>query len=127
MKNIALAIGAVAIIVLAVLAFNHSGNEVSLGGTLQARLLATATSSVGHQQDRTLFTAKEYCASRVISTLGVPVSLSFKSSSIDPTSVRGHLQGASTTVAYDSGLYGCGEIVAAASATTTVTIAEFVY
>jgi hypothetical protein len=94
---------------------------------MQARLLSNATTTVGHQTDRTLATEKEYCASRVVSTLGLPIYLSFKSSTLNPAAARGHVQSASTTVAYDSAVYGCGAIVAAASATTTVAVAEFIY
>lgn len=121
-----LIIGIIAVVL--VLGYVNQGD--SLGNAtpdLQARLLVATTTSVGHQTDVTLFSEKTSCASRVISTFGTPIVLSFDSSVVNPSATNGHIQGASTTVAYDSGLYGCGAVVAASSATTTIATAEFVY
>src|SRR3990167_4345966 len=46
------------------------------------------------------------CSSRTISTASTSIMLAFGSST--PSASFGHWQGASTTVAYDSGLYGLG-------------------
>lgn len=41
-----------------------------------------------------------------------------------PTGLYGHLQAASTTVAYDSGLYGCGLMKVYSFATQQITVSE---
>lgn len=66
------------------------------------------------------------CASRVITTY-VDLSLSFDSD-FAPTATVGHHQAGTTTVEYDSAIYGCGAIDAIAkSATSTVSVTTFVF
>lgn len=66
------------------------------------------------------------CSSRIISTRGESgIMLSF--STVSSTTLSGSVgfyQAASTTVAYDSGIYGCGYWTAYAYGTTTITVAE---
>lgn len=78
-----------------------------------------------------LFASNPQCKSRIISTVGTAISISFDdipgagnvgSSTISST--IGHIQGASTTVAYDAELYGCAAWHGYALASTTVTVAE---
>lgn len=54
----------------------------------------------------TLFQATANCTSRVVSTASTTIQISFGSST--PSATRGAWQGASTTVAYDGEIYGCG-------------------
>lgn len=55
-----------------------------------------------------LFATSSQCASRAISTRGGAVVLTFSDRFGNvPGPVLGHVQAASTTVVYDSGLYGC--------------------
>ena len=110
-----------------IFAYVFPNNQLS-GATpnMQARVLVATTTSVGPQTTITVFSALEYCASRVVTTGTQPISLSFHDGiTVSPT--VGHLQGASTTVAYDSGLYGCGAVTARAGASTTITTTTFVY
>lgn len=66
------------------------------------------------------------CASRVITTY-TDMSLSFDGD-FAPTATVGHLQAGTTTVTYDSAIYGCGAIDAIAkSATSTVSVTTFVF
>ncbi len=93
-----------------------------------SRVSSMATTTVGPQTDRLLFSERELCATRIVTTGTQPVSLSFIATStfnVSPT--EGHLQGASTTVAYDAEQYGCGQVVAAAGASTTITVTEFAF
>lgn len=94
--------------------------------------IQTATStSVGVYAPVTLFDdeTSPTCHSRVVSTnhdirLSFDEVLGHGSSTLSGT--VGHLQLASTTVVYDSALYGCGWMTAKATqATTTVTISSF--
>ena len=72
------------------------------------------------------------CDSRVITTTGKAIQLSFGSLASTTLSVAlergtgGHFQAASSTVVYDAGIYGCGLITALGyDATTSVTISTF--
>lgn len=71
------------------------------------------------------------CSSRIISTTGSALYLSFSDiSSSTPSApaslynALGHVQASSTNVVYDSGLYGCGLVSARSSGTSTVTLTE---
>ena len=69
------------------------------GTTTQSTVIASTTAG--------FFTKpNSVCSSRVISTASSSIMITFGSTT--PTGINGHWQGASTTVAYDSGLYGCG-------------------
>ena len=80
----------------------------------------------------TLFSAKTdgSCKARVVTTRGSSaIMLSFGDTtgfgSTTLSGTAGHLQLASTTVVYDSGLYGCGRMTAFGWSSSTVTISEF--
>lgn len=79
-----------------------------------------------------VFAANAACKSRIITTDGTSaIRISFKdiptSGNIGSTTVGatvGHLQLASTTVEYDSGIYGCGTWNIWAWASTTLSVTE---
>lgn len=102
-------------------------SDVTLGSAqdgVVAQLSTTTLATVGPGV-ATLFATSSTCTTRVVTTLAQPVMISFDSA-FAPTGVRGHLQGASTTVAYDSGLYGCGVWRAASYvSSTTIILSEF--
>lgn len=126
-KKIIIALIAI-IAVLSVIAFigNKPSNTIGFAGYgVIAEHATTSTIVVGTASVATLFTDNEVCASRVISTAGQAIKLSFDSS-ITPTGITGIVQAASTTEVYDSGLYGCGQVTAYGySASTTITKSEF--
>lgn len=66
------------------------------------------------------------CSARVITTAAQPIMLSFSSiSSTTLSQTSGIYQPASTTVAYDGGIYGCGySTVRGLSGSTTISILE---
>lgn len=97
-------------------------------------LSTTSTAVVGPQSGTLLFPEKSFCAARIISTGSNPIMLAFTSailtstatSTTNPSGSNGFQQAASTTVAYNSGLYGCPAVTAYGfTASTTVSIAEF--
>lgn len=90
---------------------------------LHARFATTTTKIVGPGVT-TVVTARDTCASRVISTRNGAVLLSFDENTA-PSATRGHLQSASTSIAYDSELYGCGPIRAFGYSSTTITLTTF--
>jgi hypothetical protein len=72
-----------------------------------------------------LFATSTNCSSRIITTSAQPIMLTFSDNQGKvPTGSFGHLQGASTTVAYDSGIYGCNAVKVYAFASEVVTITE---
>lgn len=97
---------------------------------LPSNLNIATTTQVGPQETNTLFTAKNNCASRIVRTQGQAIILGFADptngdvSSTTISSVIGFIQAASTTVAYDSGVYGCGRVTSYAEASTTLTTME---
>lgn len=97
---------------------------------LPANQLTATTTVVGPQETKTLFSANSVCTSRIIRTQGEPIFLLFADptngdlASTTMTSLAGFYQAASTTVAYDSGLYGCGRMTVEALASTTITSAQ---
>lgn len=112
---------------------NVSGE--SFTGTAANPRLATTT-VVGPQGSAVvktqIFAANTACKSRVVTTDGTSaIRISFTaiptSGNVGSTTVGatvGHIQLASTTVSYDSGIYGCGTWNAWAWASTTLTLTE---
>lgn len=70
-------------------------------------------------------TVNNGCAARIITTVATPIMLEFTiAASTTASGTVGHLQAASTTVAYDGGIYGCGLWTVFAFGTTTITVTE---
>jgi hypothetical protein len=129
MKNIIIALLAAITVVFSIFMLNTRDvvqPTIQALPNMHARFLASSTVAVGPQQVKTLFTSKELCASRVITTVASGIMLSFDST-LTPTGAVGALQAASTTIAYDSALYGCGAITAYGFASTTITVNEFTF
>lgn len=113
--------------------------DSALGGAFtgtSAQLQFATTTAVGPQDgDDTIFTSNDTCKARVVTTRGdSAITLNFGDpgtdrigniSSTTLSATVGHLQLASTTVVYDSGLYGCGRVSAYSYASQTITISEF--
>ncbi len=109
---------------------SHKADASAFPGGRATGYIATTT-SVGPGNATQLFAQDNACSSRVVTTVAQPVMLSF----FDPTNgdlssttlsgTKGFLQAASTTVAYDSGIYGCGRMFAYGfGASTTITTME---
>jgi len=97
---------------------------ISIIAIVISRVASSSTITVGIQENKTLFSAKPSCSSRIISTKAQAIMLSFHSA-VTPTSMDGNWQGASTTVAYSSDDYGCGAVSAfGVNASSTITITE---
>jgi hypothetical protein len=92
--------------------------------------IATSTTVTANTNTR-IFTSNETCKSRVISTQGSAAMLIFADNTTNYLSSTtlagnvGHIQAASTTVAYDSGLFGCGAVYARTYSTSILTHSEF--
>ena len=107
----------------------HQASAKSTNG-LPATQISATTTVVGPQQTITVFRRDPSCTARIIRTQGQGILLAFDDpsngdvASTSLNSIVGFIQLASTTVAYDSGIYGCGRVTAFAEASTTITTAR---
>lgn len=117
----------VAIIIIVLVALWMKGDEqnVSALSPQIAQFHASTTVEVGPDEVKTLFSSRNFCASRVITTSDAEIRFNF--SGEDLTTTTGHIQTGSTTVAYPSGEYGCGAVKASAVASTTVDTSEYIW
>lgn len=134
--SIHIALGALLAVMLGVLAmFSFStptADGAAFTGTV-SRLDTSTSTSVGPQAVPavTLFQISADCDARVVSTQGSAIMLSFGeplAGNVSSTTLSGsvgHVQAASTTVAYDAEVFGCGRWTAWGFATSTVTVSEF--
>jgi hypothetical protein len=119
------------VIIVGIFTFALMQAQVADGSAFpgQQAKLQIATTTILGPGTVTLFEASDFCLNRVITTQGSEIKVLFGDAiGLTATSVSatvGHLQAASTTVSYDSGLYGCGKMVGRASASTTVTTSSF--
>ncbi len=128
-KNILIGIAVVALVATFFLGRGNLGSAPS--GLPAAQSIATTT-AVGPDEVITIFANKASCSSRVISTtdgsnqaiqvlFGAPTN----GDTTTPTELVGHLQAGSTTVSYDSGMYGCGAWKVFSTSSTTILVSEF--
>ena len=122
---------------LAFIAFNPQVQVSDLGSAPSGLNSVNATSSeatVGTSAIE-LFADNTRCTARIITTVSEPIMLHFGEiadasgyglSSTTLSGIFGHLQAASTTERYDSGLYGCGiwSAISASAVASTITITE---
>lgn len=118
-------IGAVLAIAGLLFLFSTKVDQVRAGaGNGIPATSATTTPAAVTTTASTIF-ATSTCTSRVISTVASPIMLTFTDAEgKTPTGVFGHLQAASTTVAYDAEIYGCGAVKAYSFVTSTITVTE---
>lgn len=89
------------------------------------RTTVATTSPAAVTTSASVIFATSTCDSRIISTTASPIMLTFsENQNVVPSAIFGHLQAASTTVAYDSALYGCGAVQAYSFVNGTVTLTE---
>lgn len=129
-------IAALVLLVGSILIGVYQTPDVTLGdATIIATPRIATTTTVGPQGagvvKTQIFAANTSCKSRVISTVGTAIMISFddipQAGVVGSTTVSGtvgSVQGASTTVAYDAELFGCGVWNAWAVASTTITTVE---
>lgn len=122
-----------ATIVFSVISFLESPKVASAANPAgyPAQVATTSILAVGPQANMYAFgtTTRESaynCSARVISTDYQPIRISFASVSSTTLSTSvGIYQAASTTVAYDAALYGCGYVtVRGLNASTTIQLVE---
>ena len=125
-----IAVIALAVFVLASMFFRYESAQASASSGLPATQRVATTTSVGPDEVKRLYNKQPSCASRIVRTQGTEIYLIFADpvggnlASTSLSAVAGFVQLASTTVAYDSGIYGCGELWGEAISSTTITTAE---
>lgn len=123
-NTFALIISLALLTIAAVLAFAVPSSALgSAPSGLQATVATSSNPTV--TSSASVVFATSTCAARIISTGASAVMLTFSDNQgKTPTATYGHLQSASTTVAYDSGLYGCGLVKAYSFASQAITVTE---
>ena len=118
-----------AIVMMTIYAYIPAQDSLGSSFTGSAATLSTATTTtVGPQANTTIFSKTTSCTSRIITTNFTAIFFTtgdvtgFGSTTL--ANGNGLTQAASTTVAYDSGIYGCGRWTAEAVASTSITIVE---
>lgn len=87
--------------------------------------LATSTMLTLASRTATTVLATSTCAARIVSTTDKQIMLTFSDyNNAAPSGTFGHMQLASTTVVYDSGVYGCGLVKVWGDAATNITVTE---
>lgn len=114
---------AMCLTILAIMILSSRNVSASAPSGLVATV-ATSTSLAVSTTASTLI-ATSTCTARIITSRAQPLMLTFSDyNGATPTAMFGHLQPASTTVAYDSGIYGCGLVKAYAYGADTITVTE---
>ena len=113
-----------ALFVTALLFAIQSTQVKASGGFLPATIATTSVALVNTTASTIIATSS--CTARIISTTGVSgITLTFTDNQgAVPTSITGFYQAASTTVAYDSALYGCGAVKAFSGIAQTITVSD---
>lgn len=97
-------------------------------GSAPSGLYATVASSTQRNVSGTasmLMATTSNCAARVVTTASSSVMLTFSDHfGQTPSAILGHWQAASTTVAYDAGIYGCDRFSVYSFAPQLITITE---
>lgn len=130
------AICAMALIVGTVALISSVSVKPAYGAITDTKIVNIATSStitVGPQSVTRIFTYKNFCGSRIIGTVSQPINISFgggvnlatSSLVVTPSQFVGFPMGASTTNVLGTATYGCGSVYAFATASTTITLSEF--
>lgn len=97
---------------------------------LPASVRLATTTIVGPQQTKKVFSNNGSCASRIIRTQATEIYLTYSDpnggdvASTTLSAVVGDFIAASTSKAFDGGIYGCGDWYIEATASTTITVYE---
>ena len=108
---------------IAILLFQTTPTFASAPNGLVASIATTSNPTVG--TTALLLFSTSTCDARIITTYASPIMLTFSQNQGKiPTATFGILQAASTTVAYDSGQYGCGAVTVYSFVSQAITVSE---
>ncbi len=117
---------AAVVAVLFLVSYSNYTAHASAPSGLTAVIATTSQITVGATISGAPILATSTCTARIVSTgpRAVSLTMSDKTGQV-PSGIFGYYQAASTTVAYDSGLYGCGALRAfGAGADSVITVSE---
>ena len=125
MTKINAVIGSLVAIIIVLIAIGTNGKNAGEFGSAPAGIIARVATSSPYVIGSTAstITATTSCIARVITTKTQPILLTF-SDAYTPSSTYGHIQTASSTVAYDAEVYGCGLMRVQGMAADTITVTE---
>lgn len=91
-----------------------------------AKIGSSSLARIASQTSTQLY-ATSTCASRIIGQASSSLRAVFQDNAVFPSGTFGHIHSGSTSVAYDSGIYGCGlwRIYNPSDSEVTFTITEF--
>lgn len=117
----------VAILIVGFLAGSYASQEDAFGAAnpgTQATIATSSNPTVGTSPS--LVFATSTCQARVITTYANPIMVYFSDfKGQRPSATAGHLQSASTTVAYDASVYGCNAVyIYGYTGNTAITVSE---
>jgi len=120
------------LLALSALLFLMAQSRPVSGAAPDGERAAVATSSVSQSVTagavELLFATSSQCAARIVSTNAGEVKLTFSDhNGVRPTALAGFGQPASSTVAYDASVYGCGAVYVFPSYTGVLNVAETVW
>lgn len=125
-KTLSIPVLILGLLALSVFAYFTVMPRLAIGSApsgLQATIATSSNPTVG--TTALLVFATSTCSTRIVSTYASPVMMYFSDiTGQRPSPTAGHLQAASTTVAYDSGLYGCGAVYMYGFVSTAITVSE---
>lgn len=119
-------VGVAGIVIVGVFLYSTVNDSVlgSAPSGLPSTVATTSSPTVGTTAVL-VFATSTNCASRVISTRQDAIRILFSDyAGQTPSDTIGHVQAASTTVAYDSGIYGCNAVKIYSYATQVITVTE---
>jgi hypothetical protein len=103
----------------------YAGASAPIGLPASVTNATTSNLQVSNAGTKTLFATSSGCSARIISTATTSLMLTFTDNlGQSPSAIFGVWQAASTTVAYDSGLYGCGLVKGFSFGTGMITLFE---
>jgi len=109
---------------LGLLGFNVVNNLGSATG-IQSTVATSSFQVVTAGTAQRLFATSTLCSARIITTQAGAIKLTFSDFlGQRPTGINGHIQTASTTVEYDSKIYGCNAVWVYPYGTDTLTLTE---
>ena len=119
-------IAALAVLALGMAFFYSSDVAGRAPPGLSVNVATSSAVNLGDQTALMVQATSTNCGARIITTRASDILLTFADGMATPTSanMQGHLQSASTTIAYDADTYGCGRIVAFPMNDTAITITE---
>ena len=122
-KQIAIFVAGAVLAFLAILFFTSTPTKASAPNGLPATIATTSVSLVN--TTASLVIATSSCSARIISTATSSIMIGFTDNQgFVPSAMQGIYQAASTTVAYDSGQYGCGAVRVYSFQTQNLTVMD---